>query len=120
MKDTHAVPDIFNFEIAFADKPAGIMDSNPLDFREMRKLNVAQMLGGHHRVVTVFLNVKNRHSITFSATWKSGRFWGKDRPYSDRTPRRGKPMGGGLSADCGMEIMVFFWTAFGMKKRHRL
>lgn len=48
-------------------------------------------------------------------------FGGKVGLYTARIPRRGKPMGGGLSADCGQKNMGFstpLRTVFGMKKRH--
>ena len=57
-----------------------------------------------------------------SAVGKSVRFRGKDGLYAALIPRRGKPMGGGLSADCGRKNMGFstsFMAVLGMKKRHR-
>mgnify|MGYP000010672521 CR=1 FL=1 len=38
------------------------MESSPLDFQ--RQPRIAQVVVGHHRVVTGFLNAKYRHSIT--------------------------------------------------------
>jgi len=39
-------------------------------------------------------------------------FGGKVGLYTARIPRRGKPMGGGLSADCGRKSIGFL-TPFG-------
>ena len=53
---------------------------------------------------------------------KSVRFREKDSLYADQIPRRGKPMGGGLPADCGEKNIGFsthLGAFLGMKKRHR-
>ena len=47
-----------------------------------------------------------------SAVWKSVRFWGKGNLYAARMTRRGKPMGGGLPANCRRKSTGFL-TPFG-------
>lgn len=54
---------------------------------------VAQMVVGHYRVVTGFLNAKYRHDITSFRRFKKVFVWGKSRPlYRSDTPQ-GKTYG---------------------------
>lgn len=54
---------------------------------------------------------------------KSVCFWKKGGLYAARIPRKGKPMGGGLSVGCRRRNIGFstpLGAFLGMKKRHRL